>query len=525
MKTIVHYLSRIFCTFILCSGVMILSCQEVPLGVIDGTQDNEEVTGDITNPDNGHELSAITAIRPVRVQLDGVKSLGVVAHDPTMTKSSDLEESNTPYAMYSLDESGNVYLTIFQYEIDSPDMDADEKAEQEQIASQSVRLVPSLISDVEKYLLFTDCRLYLDEELSSEELIKAFEELGFYSDESSGPQKTYLVRKSDGAIFDITDYPYFSYITPNAYVTIDPHSRFEYYGSSTYYPGTMLDNRKYQLFKDGSLYISTAGGQVYKLNDSDSSIEIRQITHNNDYARYFFIDDFENLIFCSGYEWYAYLSGGGFTKYEDYFHMGEYTTIFVQNGKFYLFSGDSGGRNSLVNVGIYNGTINFEQVAEFWEIDHWHYDRFYGVHDGKPVWAYISNADVFASEKITYDFATGKLTFTTLPYEFRDKHFWQVGVDLKMSGIDYVDNGNSIIISYMTLDVVTETVESQSKTVELPPMIDKNCYHDGVNFYVTGRSTADGSEINLVISIFGDEEAEVIFGGDDRTVVTVFKLN
>ena len=43
--------------------------------------------------------------------------------------------------------------------------------------------------------------------------------------------------------------------------------------------------------------------------------------------------------------------------------------------------------------------------------------------------------------------------------------------------------------------------------------------------YVTGRSTADGSEINLVISIFGDEEAEVIFGGDDRTVVTVFKLN
>ena len=45
---------------------------------------------------------------------------------------------------------------------------------------------------------------------------------------------------------------------------------------------------------------------------------------------------------------------------------------------------------------------------------------------------------------------------------------------------------------------------------------DINCYHDGVNFYVTGRSTVDGSEINLVISIFGDEEAEVIFGGDEK---------
>lgn len=505
---------------------MILSCQEVPLGVIDGTQDNEEVTGDITNPDNGHELSAITAIRPVRVQLDGVKSLGVVAHDPTMTKSSDLEESNTPYALYSLDESGNVYLTIFQYEIDSPDMDADEKAEQEQIASQSVRLVPSLISDVEKYLLFTDCRLYLDEELSSEELIKAFEELGFYSDESSGPQKTYLVRKSDGAIFDITDYPYFSYISPESYVRNDRFSAYEYSGSNTYYSGSMLDNRKYQFSKDGSLYLGSAYGQVYKLNDNDSSVEIRQITHNNDYALYFFIDDSENLIFCSGYEWYAYLSGGGFTKYEDYFHMGEYSTMLVHNGKFYLFAIDNHRESPVYNVGISNGAINFEQVAVLPENNKSHYfDRFYGVHGGKAVWAYISNADVFASEKITYDFATGKLTFTTLPYEFRDKHFWQVGVDLKMSGIDYVDNGNSITISYMTLDVVSESVESHSKTVELPPMIDKNCYHDGVNFYVTGRSTADGSEINLVISIFGDEEAEVIFGGDDRTVVTVFKLN
>lgn len=504
---------------------MILSCQEVPLGVIDGTQDNEEVTGDITNPDNGHELSAITAIRPVRVQLDGVKSLGVVAHDPTMTKSSDLEESNTPYALYSLDESGNVYLTIFQYEIDSPDMDADEKAEQEQIASQSVRLVPSLISDVEKYLLFTDCRLYLDEELSSEELIKAFEELGFYSDESSGPQKTYLVRKSDGAIFDITDYPYFSYISPKDYVVI--LDSYGYYGSSTYYPGNILDDRRLQFFKDGSLYISSVNGQVYKINDNDSSIEIRQITHNNDAASNFFIDDSENLIFGGGWEWYAYLSGGGFIKHEFWdYNMGRSQIVFANNGHFYIFSDIDHGCAVLYKLAVSNAKIEIEELdtivlgAYVDRLNH-----FYGVHDGKAIWAHISYREAQNSIKIAYDFVTREITRTILPAEFRGKETWKISADLKMSGIDYVDNGNSITISYMTLDVVSESVESHSKTVELPPMIDKNCYHDGVNFYVTGRSTADGSEINLVISIFGDEEAEVIFGGDDRTVVTVFKLN
>ena len=75
-------------------------------------------------------------------------------------------------------------------------------------------------------------------------------------------------------IFDITDYPYFSYISPESYVRNDRFSAYEYSGSNTYYSGSMLDNRKYQFSKDGSLYLGSAYGQVYKLNDNDSSVEV-----------------------------------------------------------------------------------------------------------------------------------------------------------------------------------------------------------------------------------------------------------
>ena len=125
---------------------------------------------------NQNQVSA----RPVRLDMNGVKGFAVLGNDHATkanTKSGDQEVGDTiqepvnipaPYSLYSINENNEISLSVFYFEVTNNDEGLQEVLENE--LKGAIQLVPSLITDLGKYILFSGCQFYVCKADLSEEL-------------------------------------------------------------------------------------------------------------------------------------------------------------------------------------------------------------------------------------------------------------------------------------------------------------------------------------------------------------------
>ena len=288
------------------------------------------------------------SIRPIGMEMDGVSSLVVASNEGnTKTRSVDVEQTNAPYALYSLDEEGNIKLTLFYFEVvvhiiedetespdgespdgDSPseednitkadsepgtepdtdsdtepgtepgtepdtdsdpasDSDPDSEADtQEEIIAQyvetikkeltdAIQVVPAIMADFGRYIFFSGCQYYINDLVVSDEVRAICEE--FIRDEKAqGKGSVFMIRKSDGALFDVSSLDILRYKRgwnvisyPDCIEQIrNPHYNDEY---------NLLAEDSYAITSEGDLLV-LGTSCIYKVEDNGDAIDFKPVT-------------------------------------------------------------------------------------------------------------------------------------------------------------------------------------------------------------------------------------------------------
>lgn len=209
---------------------------------------------------NDDKIEFQLEIKPVRVDIKGVKSLLVTNNRNRMlTKADDVEETNAPYALYGVDRNGKVNLTVFYYEVNVVESDStgvDSYAQViEQRLSEAIQIVPSIITDLDKYILFSGCCYYINELVISEELYPVCASF-VESERAKGNGRTFMIRKDDGALFDVSTFGFLRYASDD-----DREARYEEYISGSY-----VAEDSFAITRSGLLVIGPRG--VYKLENN-----------------------------------------------------------------------------------------------------------------------------------------------------------------------------------------------------------------------------------------------------------------
>lgn len=274
------------------------------------------------------------SIRPIGMEMDGVSSLVVASNEGnTKTRSGDVEQTNAPYALYSLDEEGNIKLTLFYFEVvvhiiedetespdgespdgDSPseednitkadsepgtepgtepdtdsdtDSDPDSEADtQEEIIAQyvetikkeltdAIQVVPAIMADFGRYIFFSGCQYYINDLVVSDEVRAICEE--FIRDEKAqGKGSVFMIRKSDGALFDVSSLDILRYKRGwNAFSYPDciEQLRNPYYNDEY----NLLAEDSYAITSEGDLLV-LGTSCIYKVEDNGDAIDFKPVT-------------------------------------------------------------------------------------------------------------------------------------------------------------------------------------------------------------------------------------------------------
>ena len=273
------------------------------------------------------------SIRPIGMEMDGVSSLVVASNEGnTKTRSGDVEQTNAPYALYSLDEEGNIKLTLFYFEVvvhliedetespdgespdgDSPseednitkadsepgtepdtepdtDSDPDSEADtQEEIIAQyvetikkeltdAIQVVPAIIADCGRYILFSGCQYYINDLVVSDEVRSICEEF-INSEKEQHKGDVFMIRKSDGALFDVSELSILRYKGRKD----SSYSKWEEWCEkkfrSLYYNDeyNQLAEDSYAITPEGDLLV-LGTSCIYKVEDNGDAIDFKPVT-------------------------------------------------------------------------------------------------------------------------------------------------------------------------------------------------------------------------------------------------------
>ncbi len=195
------------------------------------------------------------SIKPIGVDLDGVTGLLVAkTGDGSMTRADGSDDGS--YVLYGVDAHGNIELTLFYYEVvvqENPDPNEstgeESVVEVQRQLSGALQLVPSYINDLGDYILFSECRYFVDESKVSEEVYELCKEII-----NNTGRMDFMVRKSDGALFDIT-----------------------YFLNLRFVDGKVSDDT-YSISQDGELFVLGCNA-VYKVKDNGDALDFESVTN------------------------------------------------------------------------------------------------------------------------------------------------------------------------------------------------------------------------------------------------------
>ena len=526
--------------------------------------------------------------RLVRLDMDGVKGFAVLGNAPSTKSNTKSDDIPAPYSLYNIDENGQISLSVFYFEtkvshwVEVTEEDgsshwviAEDEDTQEIIENElkgAIQLVPSLMTDLGKYILFSGCRFNVCRSDLSDELQQICDMIienlhrrhEYYADE-------YLLRKSDGALFDITEQEIFSYYWIDPYETpsgIFTCSRLsEDIGSLE-----SIVEDTYFIHND-NIYVKSRNNGVYKIVDNGNAIDISRVTQNECFDKFVMDKDGNLYALKMGrydgtfLELHSYLAGGGFDiKYYDRL---SYVDMDTDNqGNAYLFTKESvHTNNGLVGKGFIVTSLADGQAHEVYNtgMNFWMFDT-----DGSPanLFWYLDNFSGFFGTELLHDFTLPlKFQNNTFMWLFGGRGYYYGGDDLSYDYymtwllkytpdqneaqiVDVPDNVKSAFkaqydsmslgkvccgvrvdglnIEVTQIDILNETVFTNTFEIEaLSSILDQS--YAIKNFttptlYIRGRSNITGEPVVISVNLFTGENS-ASFAGDAREVVTLLRIN
>ena len=295
----------------LCLGIL-TGCDDLNnIEDIIGDDDNTPSIGDDDNTPSISDSDNTYLIRPQRINLTGVQGFVIVENNSNAPRTKaetngdgiDDDTNTSPYFLYTIDKNGEIKLSVFYFEVITSEEESGNTTQtqiQKEI-SEALQVVPSLVTDLGKYILFSGCNYQINDSILSDEARIICET---FVQENYSPHMVYMIRKSDGALFDLSDQPIFSYY---AFFNDSHYEAFPYYENHydyTYHSGVRwayIPSYIYTTSAKGNLFVrGTSPTLISKITDNGDAIDVMQMTQQymdsiTGYIYRFGIDEEENI--------------------------------------------------------------------------------------------------------------------------------------------------------------------------------------------------------------------------------------
>ena len=556
----INILSKAILGLILGSAILFPSCA------------GGEYFEDYILPEDQNQVRA----RPVRLDMNGVKGFAVLGNDHATkanTKSGDQEVGDmiqepvnipAPYSLYSINENNEISLSVFYFEVTNNDEGLQEVLENE--LEGAIQLVPSLLTDLGKYILFSGCQFFVCKDNLSQEVQQTCYEIvqnlqNKYEYGNVGHE--YLLRKSDGALFDITEQYLFTYYgtrVNNHGVDFGMADNLNINAGYTHLLTSIVED-KYFIHND-NIYVVSEG--VRKIVDKGDAIDIVRVTQGESYLDPV-VDNDENLYALNDNELHIYLAGGGFDMDSRYYDSDSFIGMDTDDqGNAYLFTKEYVyTNNELVGKGfvvtsLADGKVKeiYNTGADFWIYDSWNNilrflnrptgafipddaDRFtyrLGYQNGAFWWLFGLDSDshyhnyqlpVASPFLCKYDPAENAAHIVEFPANIKDAlearydcmSYGKICCGVRVDGIN---------VEVTQIDILNETITTNTYEVEplssITGHIYKTANYSSPVLYVTGRNNINGAYAMISVDLLTGDNSGT-FAGDSRDVVTLLRIN
>ena len=582
-------ISKLFGSALLAISLCFTACDEIRTQAGVNTDIDGDGIIDGTNPSNPSNPST-PSIRPLKIDMTGVQGFAIVENtsnaprtkadmngdgvDDDMPNGNGDEAVNTsPYALYSIDENGELHASIFYFEVvPSEDGSTDvSNAEVLKEISDALQIVPSLVSDLGKYILFSGCQYQI---ISSDISDEALSICQAYISENARWDMTYMIRKSDGGLFDFSSQGYFTYyhywddgkyFIRNTAVEYNIHEKLI---------GWHIAANDYIISTKGNLFTSNRSF-IAKFEDNDVTVDVEQMTQNYGQDNLpaierFIVDKDENIYLFNrangrrGAMMDIYYANGGFNAYEfepslsniENYDPFALDLITDESGDLYLFLISNSNRKvEKVNAGdgstyydydsgqlvlsarLNNGVVEplnetFIQTNKGY--DYYNHDNtenhyYLGYYNNCFNWClrFLDDYDSTPHKILSYDINTQTCTLTDASTELN--HILLADYDAVTYGNKtYCANVKETSIEVTEVDLASETSRSYSLSVDMPfivsPTFVAYMIQDIPYLRIDGRNTTNGAEVSITVNLINGENNST-FASDARNVVSFFRIN
>ena len=521
--------SKLFGLALLAISLCFTACDEIrtPAGI------NADLDGDGIIDGTHPSHPSTPSIRPYKIDMAGVQGFAIVENtsnaprtkadtngdgvDDDMPNSNGGETVNTsPYALYTIDENGELHVSIFYFEVVQSDGDSTDTSYTEVLkeVSNALQIVPSLVTDFGKYILFSGCQYQIIASDISDEALSICQT---YINENTKWDMTYMIRKSDGALFDLSERFHFCYTAHDEWDTGNYKS--EYLGSEFYIPSVT-----YPTSQQNNLFIlGLEPSAVYKVEDNGDAVDFKQMTQ--DVLGGFCIDSSENIYVINwnlghdyGKELYIYGANGGFN-----YHRFNSDLWFIDmktddSGVPFIFLTSSDRK--FLSARLSNCSVEVMSEADF--SGHFHdykSHQYIGYYNDSYNWCDYS--DILSYNKNTHQWSLRTLSNDIVQLLDADYDTIIYGSKTYCARL----NGNSIEV--IEIELASETYRTYNFNIDMNfiPISFGGRMMQGVPYMtIEGRSPINGTEVSFTIDLISGVNNSS-FAQDGRNVVSFFRIN
>ena len=228
-------------------------------------------------------------LRPVIMDLEGVTGFVVLENSSTPHTKTSINAEQKATHLYSIDDKGNITLTLFYFEASSENTTDSLQINIQKEVSNALQVVPSLVTDLGNYIVFSGCSYQIsDADMSDLARTTCLE---FINEQGTRSDITYMIRKSDGALFDLTDQDLFIYSKSDSdYLA----------GTGHWSPYYYISPKSYIISAKNNLFVRSTTA-VHKIEDNGNAVDFRKVTQDLPFRTFelFGIDESENLYFSN----------------------------------------------------------------------------------------------------------------------------------------------------------------------------------------------------------------------------------
>ena len=523
--------SKLFGLALLAISLCFTACDEIrtPAGI------NADLDGDGIIDGTHPSHPSTPSIRPYKIDMAGVQGFAIVENtsksprtkadingdgvDDDMPNGNESEAVNTsPYALYTIDENGELHVSIFYFEVvqsENGETDASYTEVMKEV-SNALQIVPSLVTDLGKYILFSGCQYQiLDSDISDE--ARAICESFVQSKGWVYQDVTYMIRKSDGALFDLSGQSIFCY---TAHDELDAGSYYpKYEGPESYIPqATYLTSQQNNLF--------VLGGNphaVYRVEDNGDAVDFRQMTQHIDNRCLFSIDATENIYIAELHsqirELDIYGANGGFNLHQFNSYTWIFDRIIDESGTPFIFIASD--YSEFLSARLINCSVEFISKQEF-NGQEFRYkesiyvgcnDNFYNWCDYCSILSYNKNTHQWSLRNISNDIQQIlEADYDTIVYGSKTYCATVKGSSIEVIKIDF----SSETYRTYSLDIDMSSI--------IPTSYGGHMRQDVPYMTIKGRSPINGAEVLFTIDLISGVNNST-FAQDGRNVVSFFRIN